>query len=266
MEALRPAEAAAQRALADAGLHLKPGWICEVPVPPPPRWSAWHDALPRARATCAGARPAGGGRTRDASARARDGADAGRERSRTRRRPRASARLIRRRAGASRPRPRRPLSPPVRWQALRAAPDGRTAGLAPEERAYQLALYSDLREAGTGCLPPGIEGFDNRTVEGKFVLQVVPRRRATARAPRRAPPAARAAAWAVASSPGVHAARLTLHCVFQVDEIVDVSQVGEHRHGIINNRCGVALQLPRGRMQAAWSDLAWSVTGLSKCC
>ena len=71
-----------------------------------------------------------------------------------------------------------PPAEPVCWQALRAAPDGRTAGLAPEERAYQLALYSDLREAGTGCLPPGIEGFDNRTVEGKFVLQVLPWRRA----------------------------------------------------------------------------------------
>lgn len=32
MEALRPDEAATQRALADAGLHVKPGWICQVPL------------------------------------------------------------------------------------------------------------------------------------------------------------------------------------------------------------------------------------------
>jgi hypothetical protein len=36
MEALRPDEAATQRALADAGLHVKPGWICQVPLLLPP--------------------------------------------------------------------------------------------------------------------------------------------------------------------------------------------------------------------------------------
>lgn len=63
---------------------------------------------------------------------------------------------------------------PLRWQALRTAPSGRAAGPSQQELVYQLALYSDLREAGAGCLPPGIEGFENRTVEGKFVLQVLP--------------------------------------------------------------------------------------------
>ena len=62
MEALRPAEAAAQRSLADAGLHLKPGWIYEVPLPPPPCWSG--AAASCVRATREDARPVGGTRAR----------------------------------------------------------------------------------------------------------------------------------------------------------------------------------------------------------
>ena len=62
MEALRPAEAAAQRSLADAGLHLKPGWIYEVPLPPPPCWSG--AAASCVRATREDARPMGGTRAR----------------------------------------------------------------------------------------------------------------------------------------------------------------------------------------------------------
>jgi len=53
MEALRPAEAAAQRSLADAGLHLKPGWIYEVPLPTRParrRSSIVRPSHPRGRA------------------------------------------------------------------------------------------------------------------------------------------------------------------------------------------------------------------------
>ena len=76
-------------------------------------------------------------------------------------------------AGRGRAR-RRTRTEPLRWQALRTAPSGRAAGSSQQELVYHLALYSDLREAGAGCLPPGIEGFENRTVEGKFVLQVLP--------------------------------------------------------------------------------------------
>ena len=56
-------------------------------------------------------------------------------------------------------------------QALQIHSSGRGAGT-PENRTYQLALFSDLRETGTGCLPANISGFENRLVQGKFVLQV----------------------------------------------------------------------------------------------
>ena len=47
-------------------------------------------------------------------------------------------------------------------------------GLSQEDRAYQLALHSDFREAAAGCLPPEAASFENRLVQGKFVLQVRP--------------------------------------------------------------------------------------------
>ena len=45
-------------------------------------------------------------------------------------------------------------------------------GPSPEDRAYQLALHSDFREAAAGCLPAGVAHSNNRLVQGKFVLQV----------------------------------------------------------------------------------------------
>jgi hypothetical protein len=132
---------------------------------------------------------------------------------------------------------------------------GRMVRLPAEGRAYHLALYSDLRESGAGCLPAGISGVDSSTIQGKFVLQVSISRPRPVRAP----------AGIVESQGSAPLAPLLLPCCplfsppfgnslcqacrpcrfshkpvpmpgMQIDEIVDVSQAAEQRRGSINNR------------------------------
>lgn len=55
---------------------------------------------------------------------------------------------------------------------LRSGQSSASLGVSPEDRAYQMALHSDFREAAAGCLPPEVASFDNHLVQGKFVLQV----------------------------------------------------------------------------------------------